>query len=125
VCDSVRLTKPTRFPLLKLGSRAGKKGSIRLAVQGRSRRALLSNPGTPDEIEVFRFKPDKRSKRILFGKQPNENGEYRLETADGKRKFWWLAELKPSHGNRVTHKVGEKLTRVGLDESMWLHEQSS
>ncbi len=122
VCDSVRLNERAGFPLLRLGSgKPRKKSQIIFPVRSGEKIEMLSSSGKADEIEVVHFDPDPASERVVFEKSSSANPRHTIRSVDGIT-YIWLAELKTAHSNRVAHKLGEQLARVGLDESVWLSE---
>jgi hypothetical protein len=124
VCDSVRLGDGAGFPLLQLrNGKPGRKAQVRFPVQGGKKTEMLSSSAKADEIEVVRFDPDPVSERVVFEKSTSDDDRHTIQSVDGVT-YVWLAELKTAHSNRVAHKVGEQLARVGLDESVWLSELS-
>ena len=122
VCDSVRLRDGAGFPFLKLkAGKPGKKAHIRFPVRIGETTEMLSSSAKADEIEVVRFNPDPVSARVVFEKSTSDDDRHTIQSVEGVT-YDWLAELKTAHSNRVAHKVGEQLARVGLDESVWLNE---
>jgi hypothetical protein len=123
VCDSVRLDCQAGFPLLRLKKgKPGKKSQICFPVRSGKKTEMLSSTAKADEIKVVHFDPDPASERVVFEKSPSGSDRHIIRSADGAT-YIWLAELKTAHSNRVAHKLGEQLARVGLDESVWLSEQ--
>jgi hypothetical protein len=123
VCDSVRLGGQAGFPLLRLKKgKPGKKSQICFPVRTGEGTEMLSSTAKADEIEVVQFDPDPASERVVFKKSTSDSERHTIRSADGTA-YVWLAELKTAHSNRVAHKLGEQLARVGLDESVWLSEQ--
>lgn len=124
VCDSVRVKGPKLFPMIPLlDATPGEKNPIHIVVRNSSTISLLSNPATPDQIRSFEFDPDPATETVLFHVNARESSSPFIRDRDGNL-YEWLGELKPSHANRVAHRLGEKLTRIGLDESVWLHDRT-
>ena len=46
-----------------------------------------------------------------------------VKTCDGNAQFTWVAELKPTHSQRMAEYVSREFSRVGLIESEWLRLQ--
>lgn len=123
VCDSVRLGGVAGFPLLRLKKgNPGKKSQICFPVRSGRKMEMLSSTAKADEIKVVHFDPDPVSERVLFKKSTSGSERHTIRSTDGTT-YVWLAELKTAHSNRVAHKLGEQLAKVGLDESVWLSEQ--
>lgn len=115
-CDSVRidLTEERGFPFLPLaivGDDGGRhqytvanpdgSGFIRLRLQCK-----------PFAIRTYPFKPDEsRSIRARDVK-----GRWNFY-ATGRRRFQWVADLKPEFAQRVAVDLAAEIARVGLDES--------
>jgi hypothetical protein len=116
LCDGVRLspTKRVSFPFW------------RLAVSGDSGHGIVVETAEGQYIDLrFRGKP--RDKLWLEKFQPRESGTVTAERKD--LKFWfsgetfemeWVAQLKPSHAQRVAHDIGQSFSRVGVVEAEWL-----
>jgi hypothetical protein len=126
VCDSVRIASVRHFPMLPLvKTEPGDEGhDVHLVLDGDQGDLFLSNPGKPQLITMFEFESDPTKEKILFRKDRRTSERPFVRSTD-KTVFQWLGELKPVHSNRVAHHLGRELARVGLDESVWLHEQSS
>jgi hypothetical protein len=123
VCDSVRLGDRAGFPLLQLKKgKPASKSRICFPVGTGKKTEMLSSTAKADEIKVVHFDPDPASERVVFEKSTSGSERHIIRSADGTT-YVWLAELKTAHSNRVAHKLGEQLARVGLDESVWLSEQ--
>lgn len=127
VCDSVRLDEedgPRNFLMLPLmpvdhstkGQRAhfvinGEDGGpVHLYSRGRSYDMRLI-PMMATEQGVVRFRSS------------GSGAQLTVRTSDG-RSLCWVAQLKPSHAQRVADDYGANLTRVGLDESEWMRRRA-
>lgn len=116
VCDSVRLTAPTQFPLLILEDcGADETGNGVIA---------LRDFGHENEWHRLKIKPTASEMRLATF-VPASNGVVEARAVDGSPQFptptgdvWrWVADLKTEHAQRVAEQLGSSLSRVGLTES--------
>lgn len=123
-CDSVRLEGQSfPFPLIPLQVIASGDGQpFHFLVPRSEGDVQLFNPATPAAVVNYSFKPDHSgSVRFRFTRAGPDKPVVR--TTGGKT-FVWAAQLKPIHAARVAHGLGQRLSRIGLDESEWLHSRS-
>lgn len=119
LCDCVRLVKDTRyrFPFWELKSVAGK---------GNSKGLVIELPGEEGFVELFSYgKPRDQlwmdeftaSEEHMVAGTKN-GGKFYLEGQ--LREYEWVAQLKPSHAQRIAHDLGTSLARVGVIEAEWV-----
>ncbi|WEK03870.1 MAG: response regulator receiver domain [Candidatus Devosia phytovorans] len=119
LCDCVRLDdgKSYSFPFWELKAVAGK---------GQSKGVVIERPGSEGFIELFSYgKPRDQlwMERFVAG------GERMVAATKKGNKFAlvgeyreceWVAQLKPSHAQRIAHDLGTSLARVGVIEAEWV-----
>ena len=122
-CDTVRLKKNIRFPLLKcyIEQLDGKTKGERIVVFENGKAEGLVIRLKTSEIRTAVFKPGKTGK--IVSKIDAESGSYLFNTIGG-RKYRWVAELKFEHAQRIVKKISDVLSRIGLAESEWLRLHS-
>ena len=52
------------------------------------------------------------------------DGRYKFESQGNKSDLIWVAQLKPSHIQRIAQDVGTSFMRVGVIEAEWLRLKS-
>ena len=119
-CDCVRLSldKPTIFPFWTL-SLTPKSGSRGIVVPVKNDYLELYVCGKIKEnmwIESFGPHPSRVVQAVQEGEHFVFNGK--------EQKLTWLAQLKPSHAQRIAHDIGQSFSRVGVMEAEWLHIKS-
>ncbi|HLF43026.1 MAG TPA: response regulator receiver domain [Acidimicrobiia bacterium] len=111
LCDSVRLEAPTVFPLLMLEDRtAADNRRFNCVVRHDGEWIRLRVPARVDKVEMVEF-------GVGDGLVAAGGGRF---ASTGKRQFEWVATLKPDVAHRFAQSVGERISRIGLDESDWL-----
>jgi hypothetical protein len=116
VCDSVRLTTPTQFPLLALaacGSADTGEGVIALRDPGQDGgwQRLKIQPKA-SELRLVTFDPEDR--RVVEAQDVDGRPRFRVSPEGNYR---WVADLKTEHAQRAAEQLGSSLSRVGLTES--------
>ncbi|SDD36551.1 response regulator receiver domain [Kordiimonas lacus] len=127
LCDSVRLTENTVFPLLKLSQKpVPKKGADGLPefIEDASAYWIVVKDGevdltlqlkpVPKQGKYIKFKVSKTEKRVLGEK--TEDGEYEFSTTGDKGCFYWLADVEPLQAQRALNSMAAMASRVGVDE---------
>ncbi len=120
LCDCVRLTKDKlyNFPFWKLrvdNDSQPSKGIVIELPYGSGFVELFCMGKPRDQLWLNRFKAgpakmveaEKRGNKFIF------KGEDELEIE-------WIAQLKPSHAQRIAHEVSTSFARVGVLEAEWL-----
>ncbi|MGA6826950.1 response regulator receiver domain [Nitrospira sp. NS4] len=114
-CDSIRLTADTYFPFWELGG-SGKGHPIIVQCGDDKWVELAFIPGKPSKyMRLVSFAPD-RTRNIVMA-TIDTNQRYVFKSQDGE--FEWVAQLKPSHAQRMANTIGQQLSRVGLTEAEW------
>lgn len=120
LCDSVRLTSgtPYQFPFWKLRTDNQKNPSKAMVIE---------LPNDEGFVELFSMgKPRDQLWMECFGAsasrmvQANAEGSSFLFTAESGKTLEWVAQLKPSHAQRIAHDIGALFSRVGVLEAEWL-----
>ena len=119
VCDCVRLAegKPYRFPFWELKSAVGK---------GNSKGVVIELPNTEGFVELFSYgKPRDQlwMDEFVAGAQHMVTATIDGDTflLNGQTHVCeWVAQLKPSHAQRIAHDLGTSLARVGVIEAEWI-----
>jgi hypothetical protein len=123
LCDSVRLTGPTNFPLLKI-SKVSK--SFSHVLRNKNDHLKLNIRPAPKEIRTYNFDPDVE-KRVV--KAAKEGGEFlfkaKLEGSDKVITFEWCGEFKQAVSQAIIYGLAAQLSRVGLDTFEWLRARNS
>lgn len=121
VCDSIRLAsedgETTSFPFWTLMT-AAKGGSSRgIVIPTREGQYVeLYASGKPrDMLWIEKFAP--ASSGVIIAMQ--NDGVFCFSGAN-KQRLEWVAQLKPSHAQRVAHDIGHSFSRVGVIEAEWL-----
>lgn len=123
LCDCVRLKheKTYDFPFW----------SLMPSNFGASARGIVvQKPCTEEYMELFvlgkprdRFVMRKFKGGTRGTVEASKNGEiFVLDAEDGA--YEWVAQLKPSHAQRIAQDVGTSFSRVGLIEAEWLRRKS-
>ncbi|WP_029603203.1 response regulator receiver domain [Kozakia baliensis] len=123
LCDCVRLTKGEtyRFPFWRLKTASGK---------GNSKGLVIERPGEDAFVELFSYgKPrdqlwmDEFSAGADNMVAAEKNGDKFL--LQGREcTYEWIAQLKPSHAQRIAHDLGTSLARVGVIEAEWVRRKA-
>jgi len=115
LCDSIRLTADTSFPFWELSS-SGKGHPIIVQCGDDKWIELTFIPGKPSKyMRLVLFAPDQSHNVVMATKDTNQ--KYVFRSQDGE--FEWVAQLKPSHAQRMANTIGQQLSRVGLTEAEW------
>jgi hypothetical protein len=126
VCDSVRLDDAIHsFPMIPLRVLSPSEANRRFdfVVPWLGSIVHLFNPAKPAKILPFRFRADPKTQTVRF--KPTRSNQDILSVRNTSNSIFHLvAQLKPSHGARVAHAMGQEMSRIGLDESEWLLEAS-
>jgi hypothetical protein len=123
-CDSVRLkSKTAAFPLMPLRVVNDADKRFHFVVPRSRLNAHLFNPATPAAVTTYTFRPNAATKQVAFKHSRADASVLEVHTTSRKA-FVLAGQLKPAHAARVAHGLGQALTRIGLDESEWLHAQS-
>jgi len=127
VCDCVRLKSERKFPFLKLD--ISKDGKIDLIIKDKDELLELTVNYKPYELENFIFQPEPKSKQILAEQEGKDwfftGRPYSESLTNTKRiKYYWLADLKFAHAQRIVENFGSQISRVGLMESDWLRRMA-
>lgn len=117
LCDSVRLTEDTAFPLLPLKAvKDGEKFDLLLpGKKGVYRRFRLSRKPAVIEMPVFSVQPSAGDAVIA-----ERHGKSFVFRARKRRLYFWVAELRPEYAQRIAQQIANEFSRVGFTESEWL-----
>lgn len=121
ICDSIRLKHGdgmlTSFPFWSLNCAVRKKvngrGIVVLTKEG-SYLDLMASGKPRDMLWIDRFKPDESG--TVTASKENESFCFPGE----RNRLEWIAQLKPSHAQRIAHDIGQSFSRVGVVEAEWL-----
>ncbi len=113
-CDSVRVTRPRDFPLLRL-SQSNNRFSVVVRV-GTNFVRLRIDP-RPFKLQTVSFKPDRSKGLVLATTDPE--GRHWFQSRDQARRYQWIGELKFEHAQRAVQAFASQNSRVGLTESEW------
>ena len=122
LCDCVRLADGAAysFPFWTLRENASK---------GQSKGMVVELPGKEGFLELYSYgKP--RDQLWLASLSAGADGMveatgdadkgFAFLAGEEKTKLEWIAQLKPSHAQRIAHDLGTSLARVGVIEAEWL-----
>jgi len=112
-CDCVRLKEKTFFFFLQLYN--GSAGNVDFVIKlhdGTYQALSIRTPNKKPRFKSFIFSPDKGSGRILIRKL-------------NKRRYKWVAELRPEKAQTIAQKVMTNASRIGLDEFEILRRKGS
>jgi|CXWL01.1.fsa_nt_gi hypothetical protein len=113
-CDSIRLKGKTNFPFWNL-TKSGNGHPVIIQCDEDKWIRLVFDIGKPSKyMRLAEFIPDDRRKIVMATR---ENGKEIFKS--GNAKYEWLAQLKPSHAQRIANIIGQQLSRVGLTEAEW------
>ncbi len=107
------------FPLLPLKVRQSS-APFDIVVTNGGRTIRLAIDMKPENLAVVRFRRSARQEAILATQR--SGGFYFRASSDS---YLWIADLKPSHAQRLAQQFADKLSRVGLDDSEWLRISST
>jgi hypothetical protein len=114
-CDSLRLRGQTQFPFWRLGT-TGKGNPIIVNRDGGEVLRLVFESGKPSTFMwMAPFTPDLTKRTVIAVKTEADTHIFK----SGEIEFEWVAQLKPSHAQRVANSIGQQLSRVGLTEAEW------
>lgn len=114
-CDAIRLTGDTHFPFWELG-KEGKGHPIIIQHQKDKWLQLTFVVGKPSKyMRLVPFAPDPIRRNVIT--TMNTEGKYIFRSQETE--FEWVAQLKPSHAQRLANIIGQQLSRVGLTEAEW------
>jgi hypothetical protein len=113
VCDSVRLKEPRLFAFLSLKTADSSKNCQVILRDGNELKPLTLKL-SPYLLEMISFSPN-RNERVIA--EP-ENTSYLFKSTDSTA-YRWIADLKPSHAQRIANNFAHTFSRVGLIESEW------
>lgn len=128
LCDSLRLKsgdgQTTAFPFwtLKTTNNGGTSRGIVVPTGKDNDYVELFASGKPrDMLWIDRFSPE-ASGTVVAKNDPEEHGKEKSFFFVGqlKSRLEWVAQLKPSHAQRVAHDIGHSFSRVGVLEAEWL-----
>lgn len=121
VCDSIRLNseegQQTSFPFWTLKTSNNGVSSRGIVVPTRAGQYIeLYASGKPrDMLWIEAFTP--ASSGTIVAAQDKEGFYF---AGNSKQRLEWIAQLKPSHAQRVAHDIGHSFSRVGVLEAEWL-----
>ena len=113
-CDSIRLKGKTNFPFWNL-VKSGNGHPVIVQCGEDKWVRLVFDVGKPSKyMRLAEFTPDDGRKIVLAAR---ENGKEVFKS--GNAEYEWVAQLKPSHAQRMANIIGQQLSRVGLTEAEW------
>jgi hypothetical protein len=115
LCDSLRLKSLTAFPFWKLAA-SGKGNPVIIQRDNGQLLKLVFEPAKPSAcMWIASFVPHSTKGVVSASKDSSGKQIFKGEQAD----FEWVAQLKPSHGQRIANAIAQQLSRVGLTEAEW------
>lgn len=121
-CDCVRLKQaaPYSFPFWELrtdNKGASSKGIVVELPEDKSFVELYSMGKPRDQLWLEDFEAG--AERMVVAEKDNGHAKF-MFTGKSTNKFEWIAQLKPSHAQRIAHDIGSSFSRVGVIEAEWL-----
>ena len=116
-CDTVRITKPTAFPMVPMTTVTNSRNDFEIIVPHRDSWVLLLVPRKPSEIDMFTFESNNHSTKQVTA--TTSDSIWRIDATEG-RSFEWVAELKDEHAQRIANEFAGSFSRVGVNESEWM-----
>lgn len=121
-CDCVRLkqTTPYSFPFWEL--RADNKGESSKGIvvelpEDKSFVELFSMGKPRDQLWLEDF--EAAAEGMVVAEKDNDSAKF-MFTGKSAKTFEWIAQLKPSHAQRIAHDIGTSFSRIGVLEAEWL-----
>ena len=125
ICDTVRLSEKRRFVFCVLdvmneGHSTNQKAN-HIIEDTNGFRELLYTPKSYNCVTLD-FEPNSKSNSVIATKDKEKTLSFICKT--DKKRYKWIAQLKPEHAQRAAEQFSSNLSRVGLTESEWLRLMS-
>lgn len=120
LCDSARLTKPTRFPFLPVIECDEKSVGFDLVAFSGEHRALKLDGLKFNRIEFFSFAPDLERSAVVASWR-NDGWHFRDESAVD---FAWLGNVRLDKSHKLINAVVGDAGRIGINEYEYLRRLS-
>nr|VFK29767.1 MAG: hypothetical protein BECKMB1821G_GA0114241_105313 [Candidatus Kentron sp. MB]VFK33871.1 MAG: hypothetical protein BECKMB1821I_GA0114274_105513 [Candidatus Kentron sp. MB]VFK76475.1 MAG: hypothetical protein BECKMB1821H_GA0114242_105813 [Candidatus Kentron sp. MB] len=123
-CDCVRLIDK-QHKLFFLRCQPAKNGNIHFLIPPEKDDAEYIPITVGFRIEDghhWEFEPDPEKQMVLAKPGEGEKSFYFSTTENAK--LHWVAELKPAHALRITHRFSSMWSRIGVTEAEWLRRRS-
>ena len=115
LCDCLRLKKPTTFPFWTLVT-SGRGHPVIVEREDGQVLKLTFEAGKPSlYMRMAQFTPDEKKEIVTSTKETS--GRHIFYSGDTTLE--WVAQLKPSHAQRIANAIAQQLSRVGLTEAEW------
>jgi hypothetical protein len=116
LCDAVRLPlgKRSKFPFWSLVRGRGDGRGIVVEAEEGQYEDLFTGGKPRDRLWLGSFEPD--ASGTVTSQREGSKFWFSGETV----RLQWVAQLKPSHAQRVAHDIGQSFSRVGVVEAEWL-----
>lgn len=120
VCDSVRLTTSTAFPLLKLSHVVGN-GKFHFVVNDAQDPKKLKSSFKLSDVVSVEFEPCNSTNDIRScGTEPTQKF-----TAKDDKQYTWVSELKSHYAAEAQSALAAQGGRVGTNKFEWLRDKST
>ena len=117
LCDGVRLTAPTKFPVLPLKAPSESNQKFELVVKPSDKYIPLQNAASKlSQVDLKIFSPDPDSQTVLA--RWNDD-EWEFIDAEGVT-YVWLGNLRLDKAHKLLHNVVATAGRIGIDEYEFL-----
>ena len=116
-CDSVRITRPTAFPMVELKPAPNHKSEFEIVVSHRGQTTLLHVPRKPSNMRMFTFRQTDPLLKLVAAERCGSKWNFEAESL---KKFEWVCELKDEHAQRIVNEFAATFARVGVNESEWV-----
>lgn len=125
ICDTVRLVEKRRFVFCILDvineESPNKQKANHIIEDTNGFRELLYTPKSYNCV-TLEFEPDSKTKMVIAKKDKNNILSFYCKS--DRKRYTWIAQLKPEHAQRAAEQFSRDLSRVGLTESEWLRLMS-
>lgn len=123
ICDSMRLTSRTSFPFWTLEEELKDDPPLRIVVPTKEKEKpyieLCVCGKSRDKLWLDNFEPGPR--KVVSAVREEGNFLFKGTTT---HQLEWVAQLKPSHAQRIAHYIGQSISRVGVIEAEWLRTRT-
>ena len=122
LCDSVRLSGSTSFPLLRLRSVPRTK-NFTFPIKDDQGFKYLTSKFKLSDVYMATFEPSADSKDVRS--KNSGDGTSQVFTCSDNKKFVWIGELKPHYAAEAQAALASQGGRIGNDKFEWLRRKAS
>ncbi|MDA5555803.1 response regulator receiver domain [Shimia sp. MMG029] len=122
LCDSVRLSGPTSFPLLKLLSVSAKQ-KFSFPIKEEKGYRYLTSKFKLSDVNMATFEPNAESRDVRSSTSGPDATQ--VFTCYDNNEFVWIGELKPHYAAEAQGALATQGGRIGNDKFEWLRRKAS